>query len=215
MLSSCSPTRITNPPPPSTKLEGDTCARAQVSPSVFSSPSPLMGPKGEGDQGGEGSSVGPGASPPVGATGWSPWGGAHPLPPNVTLPLDRQTFEPYICSKSRPDTNLKEEPKTQGSPRDPTRGLNALAHPNGPAQARGSSRRCYLLNTGPVPLPCPPGDGKTFWPKLFPSGLTPQKRAQALPQARWWRAKWAGVDMASGGSNLPFLLTTGAGMAVT
>ena len=36
-------------------------------------------------------------------------------PQNVTLPLDMQTFELYICSKSRPDTNLKEESKTQGN----------------------------------------------------------------------------------------------------
>ncbi len=51
---------------------------------------------------------------------------------------------------------LKEEPKTQGSPRDP-RGLNVLAHPNGSIRAaRGSSERRHLLiPSGPVSLPPP------------------------------------------------------------
>ena len=46
----------------------------------------------------------------------------------------------------------------------PTRGLNASAHPNGPAQARGTSESRHLLLPGPVPpSPLPPSLTTRRW----------------------------------------------------
>jgi len=57
----------------------------------------------------------------------------------------------YIPPQSRPDTHPKEEPNTPGSPRDPTRGLNAQAHPNGPrAGPRHKLEHPPLAETGAI-----------------------------------------------------------------
>ena len=45
--------------------------------------------------------------------------------------------------REAPETRPRHRPREVG-------GLNAPAHPNGPAQARGSSQGCCLLTTGPV-----------------------------------------------------------------
>ncbi len=156
-------------------------------------PLSLIGPKGEGDQGGEGSPGGLGVSlPPTYQTNPSiPRITVQTFPPNMTLPLDMQTLEPYICSKSRPDTTLRRNQKPREAPETRHRGLNALAHPKtSPLSCRGdrpiaplarqegcgtSERRHLLIPLGSVSLPCPPGDGKTPWIEAKQTGHPPPR----------------------------------------
>ena len=89
----------------------------------------------------------------------------------LNSPLDLTRTPVLISSPFEHLPNyLKEDPRTQGSPPDPTRGLNALAYPNGRLATRGTSKRRHLLiSPGPVALPYPPGDGKTPWFTIVPS----------------------------------------------
>ena len=78
----------------------------------------------------------------------------------------------YIGARSRPphSTTLRRNQKL-GKPTRPTRGLNASAHPNGPAQARGTSESGTSAYGGP-PSPLP--------------------RAPAIPSltTRRWKTPW-------------------------
>ena len=100
----------------------------------------LDGPKGEGDQGGEGSPVGLGRCPPK--------CDIEPLDPTRTPVLISPPFE-------HQPNYLKEEPKTQGSPPGPTRGLNAQAHPNGPYTGPAAQAKVAISSSPPGPVPLP------------------------------------------------------------
>ena len=78
-----------------------------------------------------------------------------PLDPMRTAVLISPPFEHYL-------NHLKEEPETQGSPRDPPEDSTPQPIPTALAHARGSSKRRHLLiPSGPVPLPYP-GNGRSI-----------------------------------------------------
>ena len=88
-------------------------------------------------------------------------------PQNRRIPLTHPNICAIFLHKSRPDTNLKEESKTQGSPRDPTPRtqrpspsqhlsppVGATGRSPSPARQAGygtSEQRHHLNKPGPVP----------------------------------------------------------------
>ena len=60
----------------------------------------------------------------------------------------------YLGARSRPPnpTTLRRNPKTQRSPPDPTRGLNASAHPNGPHAGPAAQAKVAISSSPPGPV---------------------------------------------------------------
>ena len=121
----------------------------------------LDGPKGEGDKGGEGSPVG--------------CGGAS-LPQVLNQPLD-PTRTPVLFSPpfEHQPNYLKEEPKTQGSPRDPTE--DSTPQPIPTALLTGPAAQVKGAISSPqgscAPSLTPSGDG---WSIDFLLGIRPLYR---------------------------------------
>ena len=130
----------------------------------------LEGPKGEGDKGGEGSPVGPGACPSPQLIKAIPNSHESQFRQCAICPLTLPEHPYYSIHSSNTNPTIsrrnqipREAPETQ------PRGLNALAHPNGPAHgARGSSDRRHLL--------IPPGP---VYPSLIPQAM--ERRPGLLP----------------------------------
>ena len=75
------------------------------------------------------------------------------MPNCDTNPLTQTAHTCTIFSSrliQSPTPNHQRRNQKLGKPTRPIRGLNVQAHPNGPAQARGSSKRRHLLLPGPV-----------------------------------------------------------------
>ncbi len=122
-----------------------------------------------------------------------PLGGRGDIPPIAAHLLLTHLSDRTIIPCVRSNTNSHHQRRNQKpgeAPRPDTEDSTPWPIPKALAQARGPSQRCCLLTTGPVPLPCPPGDGRSICSTRYSPFLGPLPNRCSL----YWDAYVAGID---------------------